>query len=140
MGSAPAKPDTKSTETQVKAYLAKLPADTQKALQQIRSAIRAAEPKATEAFAYGIPAFRLDGRPLVYYAGWKQHTSLYPITDAIRRANADALDAYETSKGTVRFSLARAVPSALVKRLVKARAAEVRAAAARKPARKRAAR
>jgi uncharacterized protein YdhG (YjbR/CyaY superfamily) len=116
----------KLAREQVRSYLAAQPPATRKALKQIRDAIRAAVPDGEDAFSYGIPAIKVGGKPVVWYAGWKEHVSLYPMGTAIKKRFARELAGLETSKGTIRFPLAGLPSPALVKRLVKVRLAEMR--------------
>ncbi len=113
---------------QVRAYFADAPARARRHLRLLRATIRTVAPDAVEAFSYRIPAFRLDGRQFVWYAAFAHHSSLFPMTAGIRKALAADLERYETSKGTVRFPLDRPLPVALVRKLVRARIAELRAA------------
>ena len=103
---------------EVDRYIAKAPTETHGGLAKMRAAIRATAPTAVESVSYGMPAYKYEGKPLVYFAAAKQHVGLYG--PAVVEFEGE-LKGYSTSKGTVRFPLEKPVPVALVKKLVKAR-------------------
>jgi uncharacterized protein YdhG (YjbR/CyaY superfamily) len=103
-------------------YLAGVPEPARGTLNRIRAAIRsAAPPEATEAISYGMPTFKYKG-PLVWFAAFSNHCSLFPTASVIE-AFKDELKGFSTSKGTIHFTADKPLPTALVKRLVKARVA-----------------
>ena len=119
-------PSTRKRE-QVRAYIAALPPRARRHMNEIRQIVRSLAPDAEESFSYRMPGFRLDNRVFLYYAAFAAHCSIYPMGAKIRRAHAVALEGYKTSTGTIQFPLDRPLPSALVKKLVRARMNEVRA-------------
>jgi uncharacterized protein YdhG (YjbR/CyaY superfamily) len=108
-------------------YIAAKPESVRGVLERVRSAIRKALPGADEVISYQIPAYKLQGRAVIYFAGWKQHYSVYPAIGALVEAFKDELAPYEISKGTIRFPLSDPVPVRLIGRLAKFRAKEVTA-------------
>jgi uncharacterized protein YdhG (YjbR/CyaY superfamily) len=106
-------------------YIAPQPEAAQAVLERVRSIIRKALPAAEEAISYQIPAYKLRGQAVVYFAGWKQHYSLYPATAPLVKAFKAELAPYELSKGTIRFPLGETVPAKLIERIAKFRAREV---------------
>jgi uncharacterized protein YdhG (YjbR/CyaY superfamily) len=115
---------TKPKPKTVDEYLASVNADHRDALKKIRQAIRAVAPKAEECISYGIPAFRLNGRSLVFFGAWANHCAFYPGSSLTLKKFRNEVRDFQTSKGTLRFSPGKPVPTALVKKLVKARIAE----------------
>jgi len=115
----------------VDAVLAAMPDDVRGALEKLRATIRATAPAARESINYGVPAFKYRGRPFVSFGAGRDHCSFYVQSPAVMEAHRDELKAYDTSKGTVRFRAAEPLPDALVVTLVKARMAEIDAAAKR---------
>jgi uncharacterized protein YdhG (YjbR/CyaY superfamily) len=117
--------DAAGVRRQTRRYLAAAPPETRRRLKTIHALARSIAPKAEPVFSYGIPGFRLHGKPFVWYAAFKEHISLYPMTGDIRRAHAKALKGYKTSTGTVQFPLSRPLPISLIRKLIRARAAEI---------------
>jgi uncharacterized protein YdhG (YjbR/CyaY superfamily) len=105
-------------------YIATFPEDVRAILQRVRRAIRKAVPTADETISYDIPTYKVRGARVIYFAGWKQHYSLYPAGDGLVKAFRAELAPYKINKGTIRFPLSKPVPMKLIERLVKFRAKE----------------
>ncbi|MBS1850428.1 MAG: DUF1801 domain-containing protein [Acidobacteria bacterium] len=108
----------------VEEYLAAQPEAARTVLGQVRNALRHALPKADETISYNIPAYRLNGRLILYFAGWQKHFSLYPSSRELEAAFRKELANYEVSKGTIRFPLTGPVPLMLIKKIARFRAKE----------------
>ena len=118
------KANSKANPKNIDQYLATVPEPARSTLKKIRDVIRSVVPKeATEAISYGIPAFQYKGR-LVYFAAFSDHCSLFPTASVIR-AFENELKNYQTSKGTIRFAIDKPLSTALLKKLVRARVAQV---------------
>lgn len=115
----------RETAANIRAYIARLSPDTRRAVKQVRATIRASAPEAIEHFSYGIPGFRLDDKPFLWYAGWKTHVALYPVTTGIARAHRKQIAAYRKGRGTLHFPLDGGMPLPLVGRIAKTRAREI---------------
>jgi len=106
-------------------YLAAQPAPAQNVLSAVRNTIRKALPAAEEVISYNIPTYKLHGAAVLYFAGWKQHYSLYPVNDRIVAAFKNELSSYKVSKGTIRFPLSQPIPVKLIAGIAKLRAKQM---------------
>ncbi len=116
---------SKTAVKSIEEYLQSLPDEPAAALEKLRQTIKAAAPKAEECISYGIPTFRLAGRPLVAFGASAKHCAFYPLSAATVSDHAAELAGYSTSKGTIRFPAHKPLPAALVRKLVKARIKEI---------------
>jgi uncharacterized protein YdhG (YjbR/CyaY superfamily) len=105
-------------------YISSQPEVAQGVLKQVRDAIRKAVPRAEEMIAYQMPGYKLHGRPVLYFAGWKKHYSLYPVTRLVAAEFKDELAAYEVRNSTLRLQFSAPVPVKLIGRIAKFRAKE----------------
>lgn len=113
------KKEIKSVEQYIKTF----PEDVQILLDKLRRLILEIAPEATEGIAYGMPAYKTQGRPLVYFAAYKKHIGFY-ATPTGHAAFAEELSVYKQGKGSVQFPLDQAMPFDLIERIVEFRVKE----------------
>ena len=104
-------------------YIKTFPQDVQITLEKIRQTIRKVAPDAVEAISYQMPAFKLNGRYLVYFAAWKNHIGFYPMPSGTKAFKKE-LSPYKAAKGSVQFPINQPVPLDLVRKIVMFRAKE----------------
>ena len=105
-------------------YINSYPADLQNILMQIRAIIRKQAPAAEEGMSYGMPAYKINGKPLVYFAGFKNHIGFYATPSGHEAFNKE-LSKYKRGKGSVQFPLDQPVPYELIGQMVEFRVAEI---------------
>ena len=104
-------------------YIKIFPQDVQSILERMRQTIRKATPEAVESISYQMPTFELNGKNLVYFAGYKNHIGFYPVPSGIRAFKKE-LSQYKTGKGSLQFPIDKPVPYDLVKKIVMFRVKE----------------
>ncbi len=105
-------------------YIKAFPGDVQIILQKIRKLIRSVTPKAEELISYGMPAYRLGGKMLIFFAWWEKHIGLYAASSGVQKKFAKELKPYKLSKGTIQFQLNEEIPYGLIKKIVQLRVKE----------------
>lgn len=100
-------------------YISTFPEEVQVILEKVRNTIKEIVPKAEETISYQIPTYKTNGKYLVYFAGWKNHISLYPVSISIQGKLKKELAPYKTSKGTIQFPLDKPLPLSLIKKIIK---------------------
>jgi uncharacterized protein YdhG (YjbR/CyaY superfamily) len=112
-----------ATFSTVDEYIASFPEERRTILEEVRRTMRGAAPGTEETISYGIPTFTLNGRYVIYFAGWKRHIAIYPIPRGDEALERD-IAPYRAAKGTLHFPLDKPIPYDLIARLT---AAAVRA-------------
>lgn len=106
-------------------YLTTFPADVRSTLEKVRQTIHKAAPEATETVSYGIPCFNVNGKYVVYFAGWTHHISVYPVPEGDDDLQ-QAMLSYQSGKGTLKFPLDQPIPYDLIKKVTVALVARSR--------------
>ena len=104
-------------DTKVKEYIDKFPENVREIMININKLVKDLVPKAEECMGYGVPAFKLNGKYLLYYAAFKSHLGIYPSPKTIKKFSKELIG-FETSKGTIKFPLNKPMPYGLIKKIV----------------------
>lgn len=115
---------TKIQFSTVEEYINTYPTNVQSVLERIRQIIHGVAPDVTEAISYQIPAFKLNGKDLIYLAAWKEHIAMYPVPARTGELEKE-LSPYIGGKGTVRFPLDKPIPFNLIEAIVQARLKQI---------------
>jgi uncharacterized protein YdhG (YjbR/CyaY superfamily) len=118
-----AKTKDAAAPSEVDGYIEAFPPGPRGAMKKVRALIRKVAPEAAESIAYGMPAYKLDGRPLVYFAGHAAHLGLYALPSAVVEFK-QRLAGYKTSKGTIQFPYGEELPLGLIEDILRFRLAE----------------
>jgi uncharacterized protein YdhG (YjbR/CyaY superfamily) len=116
---------SRTLSTTVDEYIPGFPHEVQAVLKKIRGTVQTAAPEAEESISYRIPTLKLNGCPLIYFAAFKSHIGLYPMTGAVKDKFERHLSRFELSKGTLKFRYEQPVPYGLISRIVKFRTKEI---------------
>jgi uncharacterized protein YdhG (YjbR/CyaY superfamily) len=106
-------------------YIAQLPDDQARALNELRNKVAAAAPDSVEAVSYSMPAFKLGNRVLVYYAAFKDHLSLFPASGSVMEKLGTELQSYFTGRGTLQFTPDKPIPDDVIHQIIAIRRDEI---------------
>lgn len=107
----------------VDSYIKSQPVNVQERLVEMRKIVKQLAPDAVESISYDMPAYKLNGKPLVYFAGFKEHIGFYPIPSGVEAFKKDFVD-YKTTKGGIQLPLNKPLPTDLIKKVIEFRVAE----------------
>lgn len=106
-------------------YIDSLPDKTKEELTKLRNKIKELAPDAVESMSYGMPGYKFNGKPLVYFAGWKDHIGFYPTPNGMEQFDKE-LTPYKTGKGTAQFPLDKPLPFDLISNIIKSRIGQIK--------------
>ena len=116
--------DNSKKFTSISEYISLFPKETQAVLESIRDVIKTAAPDAVESISYQMPAFKYKGKPLAYFAAWKEHIGFYP-TPSGTEAFSHEFSRYKAAKGSVQFPLNEHMPLDLIRKVVRFRVKDI---------------